>query len=164
MPRLLLSSCFIAALSLSACGGGNSDSTKASSEVIIEDGQTRSFANEEERVADQMVNEMKTIVTALNGVTDEDSAKAAAKTMNDAGQRIQATLQEKGEELDGDRFKEAMAERQSEIEALQGEMERTIKRFMFKPKLAVILAEEMSMMDWSWMEMDINTDTTQSDP
>lgn len=165
MTRLLLLSCMAAALTLSACGKSDAPETDTVIEAAIDDVTPGLFASEEERVADRIVDEMKVMVTALDNVTDEDSAREAARIMNAAGQRIQAEIQSKGKTLDDEKMKAAMADRREEIEAFEAQMESTLKRLIFKPKLAMILGEEMAAMDWSWLDMDVDmSDETTTTP
>ncbi|WP_156811994.1 hypothetical protein [Robiginitomaculum antarcticum] len=156
MTRLLLLSCFTAALALSACGKSEAPKSGTSAEVTIEDPAPRIVAieTEEERVADRVITEMETIINALDGVTDEDSARDAAAIINAAGQRIQAEANMAQTELDNERFKAAMDARRQEVEAFEDSMENTLKRLLFKPKLGMILAKELAKLDWSWMDMD----------
>lgn len=152
MPRLFLSSCFIAALSLSACNVSSDGTSKSSSEVTIQDMETRTFANEEERVADQMVTEMTLIVQAIESVKGEDSAQNAADTIAASAQKMRTIGEKAAEELDRDKFQAAMAAREDDLNQLANRAQSSAAKLaIFKPKLGLQLVESLSEIDWSFM-------------
>ncbi len=148
MSRLFLSSCFIAALSLSACNVSSDGASKTSSE----DAETQDFANEEERVADQMVTEMRIIVQAIESVKGEDSAQAAAETIAASAQKMRIIGEKAADELDRDKFQAAMGAREDDLNQLADRAQSSVTKLaIFKSKLAIQLAEELAEIDWSFM-------------
>jgi len=152
MSRLLLSSCFIAALSLSGCNVSSDSSSKTSADGTVQDIADRVFANEEERVADQMVTEMNIIVEAIESVKGEESAQKAADDIAAAAKRMRDVGEKAAEDLDRDKFQAAMAAREDDLNLLANRAQSSVAKLaIFKSKLAIQLAEELAEVDWSFM-------------
>ena len=152
MTRLIVSSCLIAALSLTACNVGSDSSSKTSAGGTVQDIADRVFANEEERVADQMVTEMSLIVEAIESVKGEESAQKAADDIAAAAKRMRDVGEKAAEDLDRDKFQAAMAAREDDLNLLANRAQSSVAKLaIFKSKLAIQLAEELAEVDWSFM-------------
>jgi len=99
-------------------------------------------------IANAYLNEMETVVTALENVNDEASAEAAAKVLRDASERFDAMNAEMEGELDGARGMAIFGARQDEFIQMQTRMGMAMSRLaMSNPELMMSLQDEMQALN-----------------
>lgn len=134
------------ALTLVGCGGGD-DATpatglEAAKDVEIKDKPSGSAGKD---FANTYINEMNAMVTALENVNDEESARAAARAIEEMNSTFESISDDMQDGIAVEqRVALAMVTRQSEVMAIQQRMAMQMMRLQNDPELMKIISEAQS--------------------